>query len=99
MNKIIDLVRKKSQLVYDINCIKRYINDMEYDENLKDAWDKYNKELLEIEKEIELLIKPEIFMLEKRKEEILNEIKHKEEEIYILKCQLFDVDKVIEIYK
>ena len=99
MEKIYELVRQKSQLMYDINCIKRYIDDLNFDEHLKDAWEKYNNDLEEISKQIAEIKEPSLQSLTRKKLEVLENIKYHEEELFKFKEQLSEIDKAIKELK
>jgi chromosome segregation ATPase len=96
MEEYIQLIREKSQLMYDINSIKRYIEDLEYDNNLKETWNYFMKELSEINNKIEEITKPQLKELQEKKLAILDKIKNYDEEIYKLKSQLKEVDLLIQ---
>ena len=95
MQEIIQLIRKKNQLLYDINCVRRYIESGDFDNNLKNAWDGFNKELEEVTKELERLKKPQMEEYEKRKLELLSDIRHHEKEISRLQLELKEIDKMV----
>lgn len=99
MKEYINLIRRKSQLIYDINSIKRYIDHMEYDHNLKKAWEHYNKELETLNEQIESITGPQLKELEEKKTDILGKIKIHEEELYKLNSQLKDIDAAINNLK
>ncbi|MCT4686832.1 hypothetical protein [Vallitalea sp.] len=95
MEEVISYLKKKSQLIYDINCIKKYIEGGDYDKNLKTTWERYKKELIEINKKIEKLRIPQIQEFDDKKQIIMSSIKEHEEKIRLLKKQLKDIDKII----
>ena len=95
MEDTIRLIRKKTQLLYDINCVKRYIEEGAFDNNLKNAWDGLNKELEEVTKELDEIKKPQIQGYEKRKIELLNQLHQYEEKMNKVKLELQEVDKLI----
>lgn len=95
MEQIIKCLRRKSQLLYDINCIQKYIEGGYYDQGLKDAWNDYNEELKEIQQQIDNIRKPELDKFEHKKLELLSRIKKYEDEIRHLKQNLNDLDKII----
>ena len=95
MKQIINCIRKKSQLIYDMNCIEKYIEGGDYDKNLKKTWDNYNKQLKAIDKEIEEIRIPELLDLHDTKLELLSQVKEYEDKIKDLKQQLKDLDKIV----
>lgn len=95
MEEIISYLRKKSQLIYDINCIKNYIEGGDYDRSLKSTWEKYKKELAEIDEKIEKIKLPQLDEFKKKKQSILSLIRDHEEKVKLLKSQIKDLDKII----
>lgn len=95
MQEIIHLIRRKNQLLYDMNCVRRYIESGDFDNNLKNAWDGLNSELEEVTKELEGLRKPQIEEFEKRKMELLEKIRQREEEVCSLKLELKEIDNMM----
>lgn len=95
MEQIINFIRQKSQLIYDMNCIEKYIEGGDYDKNLKKTWDNYNNELKEIDERIEEIRLPELLELQNKKLELLSGIKEYEDQMNDLKQQLKDLDKII----
>ena len=95
MEQIIHYLRQKSQLIYDINCIQKYIEGGDYDQNLKKAWDGYKQELKNVEQKINEIRKPQLIEFENKKLEILSKIKEYDNKIRKLKQQLKDLDKII----
>lgn len=95
MEEVISYLKKKSQLIYDINCIKKYIEGGDYDKNLKSTWERYKKELDEINAKIEEIRVPQLEEFDNRKKGILDSIKEHEEKIRLLRKQLKDIDKLI----
>ena len=95
MEQIINNLRRKSKIMYDINCISKYIKGGDYDARLKTAWDDYQRELAEIEKELSELRKPGLEEFEHEKLTLLSHIKEHENEIKNLKQQLKDLNKLI----
>ena len=95
MKQIINCIGRKSQLIYDMNCIEKYIVGGDYDKNLKKTWDNYNKQLKEIDKEIEEIRIPELLDLQDAKLELLSQVREYEDKIKDLKQQLKDLDKIV----
>lgn len=95
MEDIIKHLRRKSQLLYDMNCIRKYIEGGDFDQNLKRAWNEYNNELNEIEEKIKHIKEPELIKLEQKKLELLALIQDHQDKISHLKQQLKDLNKMI----
>ncbi|GKX31055.1 hypothetical protein SH1V18_35350 [Vallitalea longa] len=95
MEEVISYLKKKSQLIYDINCIKKYIEGGDYDKNLKSTWERYKKELTELNQKIEEIRVPQLKEFDNKKQDILDSIKEHEEKIRLLRKQLKDIDKII----
>ena len=45
-----NLQHKKQEIMYEMNAVKHYIDDQDYDEQLKDAWDKDLRQLRRIDR-------------------------------------------------
>jgi peptidoglycan hydrolase CwlO-like protein len=100
MERLIQCIRRKSQLLYDINCIRQYIETGECDRYLRSEWDQYHKELEEVTKEIQQLKVPEIRELEKKKLDLLSAIQNTENELKKQNQQLTDLDnKILNLKK
>lgn len=98
MENLLKFLKRKSQLEYDLNCVEKYMNGGEFDEALEKAWERYKKELVEVEKEIGLLSNPSTKEFEEKKLELLEEIIRHEESIHKLKSQLKSIeDKLLSI--
>ena len=96
MDKIIEYLRRKSQVLYDLNCIEKYIKGGDYDLSLKKVWDEYNLELVSINEKIEQLKKPQIIEYENKKLELNATIQWHQKEIEKLNSQLNDIDEMIK---
>lgn len=95
MEEIMELVQRKSQLIYDLNCVKGYMEAWEFNSYLKDTWDQMNKELIELTSKIEKLSKPPYTEIEHERVELLNKIQHYERELEKCRQQLKELDKII----
>jgi hypothetical protein len=95
MQEIIQLIRRKNQLLYDMNCVRRYIEAGDYDTNLKNAWDSMNTELEEVDNELQSLRKPQMDEFERRKMELLEKIRLNESEVCSMKLELKEIDKMM----
>lgn len=95
MEKLMTYIRKKSHIEYDMNCIEKYIHGGDHDKNLEKAWNEFERELKEVENEIELLSNPETKEIEIKKLELLDEIKVHEAEITKLRRQVDSLEKMI----
>ncbi len=45
-----NLQHKKQEIMYEMNAVKHYIDDLDYDEQLKEAWDKDQRQLRRIDR-------------------------------------------------
>lgn len=97
MEKRLELLRKKSRIVYDMNCIKKYMDVGEFDVSLEKAWAKYQANLDKVETELKLLSNPSTKDLEDLKLERLAKIKEYERNIALIKDQLQDIDEELRI--
>ncbi len=96
MDKMIQLLKRKKQIIYEMNSIRRYIHSGDCDNSLKKEWHNISEELQNINEELKALTAPKISEFETRKLEILNLIKHHNEEILKLKEELDLVQKDME---
>ena len=97
MEKRLELLRKKSRIVYDMNCIKKYIDMGDFDTSLEKAWAKYQANLDKVDTELKLLSSPTTKDLEDLKLERLAKIKEYERNIALIKDQLEEIDEELRI--
>lgn len=45
-----NLQHKKQEIMYEMNAVKHYIDDQDCDEQLKDAWDKDQRQLRRLDR-------------------------------------------------
>ncbi|QUI22832.1 hypothetical protein HZI73_11265 [Vallitalea pronyensis] len=95
MEEVIGYLKKRNQLVYDINCIKKYIEGGDYDKSLKRAWERYKQELIHINNQIDQIREPQLKAFEEEKDKIVSAIQEHEREIKLLKKQLKELDRLI----
>jgi peptidoglycan hydrolase CwlO-like protein len=95
MQEIIQLIRRKNQLLYDMNCVRRYIESGDFDHNLKNAWDNLNTELEEVERALDSLRKPQLEELEKRRLELCEKAERYEKELCGIRQEIKEIDKLI----
>jgi len=53
------LLHKKDEILYEMNAVKRYIEAHEYDDQLKEAWDKDQKKVEKIDHLLERIERKE----------------------------------------
>ena len=94
MNQIVTLVRKKSHLLLVLNSIEKYIKNKYFDDNLKQVWDEYNKELQDIDAKLKGMNIPAIEEFEKEKLKIREQIHYHEEELLKLKQQITELNEI-----
>lgn len=99
MEKLMELVQRKSRIEYDINSIEKYIREGDYDGSLKKTWDIYTVELEEISKQISLLSNPKTQSIELKRIELLENIEKHQREIEMLKSQISELDAQINQIK
>lgn len=97
MEEMMKVLKRKSQIVYDMNCIEKYIQPGEHDESLSKAWNKYKVALDEVEEELKLLSNPETKEYEERKLEIRHEIEDHRNQILMLEHQIKEIEKHIRV--
>lgn len=97
MEEMMKVLKRKSQVVYDMNCIEKYIQPGEYDESLSKAWNRYKKELDDIEEALRLLSNPTTKAFEEKKLGLRQEIDQHKKEIQLLENQLKEIEKKIGV--
>lgn len=95
MEEIMECIQKRSKLLYDINCIKHYIEGGDYDKSLKEAWHKYNNELVEVNNRIAEYVKPHYSEIYEQKNKLAGQIKEHKNEIKKLKEQIEYLDSLM----
>lgn len=95
MEEMLKVLKRKSQITYDMNCIEKYIKPGDCDVSLIKAWDEYKVELDEVEEELRLLSNPETKEFEEKKLEMLHKIEGHKREIHLLERQIKDIEKKI----
>lgn len=93
MEEMMNVLKRKSQIMYDMNCIEKYIVTGECDKSLEKAWDEYKVELKEVEEELKLLSNPETKPLEEKKLDLLHRIEDHKKEIALLERRVHDIEK------
>jgi uncharacterized protein YdcH (DUF465 family) len=88
MERLMEFVKRKSHLEYEMNSIEKYIHGGDFDNNLKTEWSNMEEELKVVEREIRLLSNSETKELELQKLQLLDEIRSHEEDIKKLKLQV-----------
>lgn len=92
MEEMMNVLKKKSQVLYDMNCIEKYIKAGECDKSLEKAWEGYKADLDEIEDELRLLSNPDTKPLEEKKLELMHKIEDHQREIHMLERQIKDIE-------
>lgn len=95
MEDFMKLLRRKSHILYDMNCIEKYIKSGDCDQNLEQAWADYVSQLKDIESTLNKIRTTELAELEDIKLNLLSQIREYESKIVALKNQLKDVERVI----
>ena len=95
MEEMMKVLKRKSQIVYDMNCIEKYIQPGEHDENLSKAWNNYKVELDEVEEELKLLSNPSTKAFEEKKIDLRHQIEDHKKQIHMLENQICEIEKNI----
>lgn len=95
MEEMMRVLKRKSQIVYDMNCIEKYIQPGEYDESLSKAWNNYKTELDEVEEELKLLSNPLTKAYEEKKIELRHQVEDHKKQIHILENQINEIEKAM----
>ena len=94
MNEIVTLIRKKSHLLLVLSSIEKYIKNKYFDDNLKQVWDEYTKELTEIDAKLQSMNIPALEEFEKEKLKIREKIAIHEEELKKLNQQIRELNEI-----
>ncbi len=94
MNQIVTLIRKKSHLLLVINSIEKYIKDKYFDDNLKEVWDEYNKQLQAIDNELQGMNIPALEEFEQEKLKLRKQIQFHEQELQKLNQQIKELNEI-----
>jgi len=89
------ILNRKSQILYDMNCIEKYITPGQYDESLSKAWNGYKRELNQVEEELKLLSNPDTRALEEQKLAISHQIDDHKKHVRLLEHKMEEIDKKI----
>lgn len=95
MEKLMNYVKKKSHLEYEMNCVEKYVHGGDSDNSLKKAYSDMEAELKTVEKEISLLSNPDTKEVELKKLELLDVIKGHEVEIRKLQRQVEQLEQLL----
>ncbi len=85
--------------MYMINCIEGYVEDKYYDKNLSEIWNTYNKELDDINKQLEKSRIPALEEYEQSKLELLKKIKEQERDLELSRTQLKELNSIVSMMK
>ena len=96
MNKVIELIRKKSHLLIVISSIEKYIKSRYFDDNLKQVWDEYNEELKEIDEKLASMNIPDLEQFEEEKIKLRSKIHELEEELKKCNQQIKELNQIAE---
>lgn len=55
MEELSAVLKKKNQIIYEMNCIEKYIEAGDFDQNLEKTWSNCKNDLNEIEEELKSL--------------------------------------------
>ena len=97
MEEMMKVLKRKSQIMYDMNCIEKYIGPGESDESLSKAWNGYKAELDEVEEELKLLSNPSTKVFEEKKLELRYQIEAHKKQIRMLEHQIKELETKIGV--
>ncbi|MEX1377829.1 MAG: hypothetical protein AB1Z23_10230 [Eubacteriales bacterium] len=97
MKQIVELLREKSQLQYHINAIKEYIDGKNYDMRLKEVWDSYNRELKDVDAQLDEMSMPALEEFEQEKLRLLAEIKEHEDALEKCRDQIKELQRLTKL--
>ena len=99
MNQIVELIRKKSHLLLVLNSIEKYIKNKYFDDNLKQVWDEYCKEVEAIDAELQNMNIPALEEFEQEKLKLRKEIDFHEQELKKLNQQIKELNEIAKTIK
>jgi len=99
MNQIVTLIRKKSHLLLVLNSIEKYIKNKYFDDNLKQVWDEYSKELAAIDTELQDMNIPALEEFEEEKLKMRKQITFHEQELVKLNQQVKELSEIAKTLK
>lgn len=97
MEEMMNVLKRKSQIMYDMNCIEKYIGPGESDERLSKAWTGYKSELEEVEEELKLLSNPSTKVFEEKKLALRHQIEDYKRQIHMLEHQVKEIESKIGV--
>lgn len=92
--QIVDLIRKKSHLLFVIHSIEKYIEDKYFDKNLEDVWNEYNSELEAVNRQLNEMKIPALEEFESEKLKLLKQISYHEQELARCRQQIEELDRI-----
>lgn len=95
MEHLMECIKRKGHIEYDMNCIEKYIHGGDYDGKLKEAWEGLERDLKEVEEEIMLLSNSKTKEIEERKLDLLEEMHDHEKAIQKLKVQVNELENML----
>ncbi|NLM28331.1 MAG: hypothetical protein GX211_09205 [Clostridiaceae bacterium] len=95
MEDIASLIHRKKQLLYDINCIREYMETWESNSYLQNLCEHMRKEVEEINRKIEECCTPPYEDFEKQRSELLKRIHDYEKELQACRRKLREIDDVM----
>jgi chromosome segregation ATPase len=92
---IADLVRRKKLLLYDINCIREYMETWESHSYYHDMCEQMKREVEEINRRLEGYYRSPCEDFERQRSELLQRIQNHERELQTCKRKLREIDEII----
>lgn len=99
MDHMLALLKRKTKLTYDINCVKRYMEGGEYDQNLEKVWEDYTEEIRGINEKIALYVDEHGDTLYEEQKGLKQQVKEHRQEIVKLKEKILYLDQLIKSRK
>lgn len=91
------VLKRKSQIEYEMNSIEKYIKDGDFDDSLQQSWNKLQEEYKEVENHLAMLENPATSDLITKKLELQDEVARYEAEISKLNRQISDIEKRLPV--
>ncbi len=96
MEDIAELIRRKKQLLYDINCIREYMETWESNSYYQDMCEQMKKEVEEINRKLQGYYSSPYEGFERQRSELLQRIQNYEKELLTCKRKLREIDEIME---
>lgn len=99
MDQMLTLLKRKTKLTYDINCVQKYMEGGDYDQNLEKVWQDYNDELSSINDQIANYVEENGEALYEERKGLKQKVKEHRSEIVKIKEKILYLDQLLKSRK